>query len=139
MQTWTTAAYLIAAILFVISLAGLSRHETAKSGVLFGITGMTIALVATAVVALGQASGLGVALLLVAVVVGAAIGLWRARVVEMTGMPELIALMHSFVGLAAVLVGWNGFLEVEAGHLVLEGPLLGSTTPRSRSGCSSGR
>lgn len=125
MQTWTTAAYLIAAILFVISLAGLSRHETAKSGVLFGITGMTIALVATAVVALGQASGLGVALLLVAVVVGAAIGLWRARVVAMTGMPELIALMHSFVGLAAVLVGWNGFLEVEAGHLVLEGPLLG--------------
>ncbi|ALE82622.1 Re/Si-specific NAD(P)(+) transhydrogenase subunit beta [Pseudonocardia sp. HH130629-09] len=125
MQTWTTAAYLIAAILFVISLAGLSRHETAKSGVLFGITGMTIALVATAVVALGQASGLGVALLLAAVVIGAAIGLWRARVVEMTGMPELIALMHSFVGLAAVLVGWNGFLEVEAGHLVLEGPLLG--------------
>lgn len=125
MQTWTTAAYLIAAILFVISLAGLSRHETAKSGVLFGITGMTIALVATAVVALGQASGLGVALLLVAVVVGAAIGLWRARVVEMTGMPELIALMHSFVGLAAVLVGWNGFLDVEAGHLRLESPLLG--------------
>lgn len=125
MQTWTTAAYLIAAILFVISLAGLSRHETAKSGVLFGITGMTIALVATAVVALGQASELGVALLLVAVVVGAAIGLWRARVVEMTGMPELIALMHSFVGLAAVLVGWNGFLEVEAGHLRLESPLLG--------------
>ncbi|MFG1637796.1 Re/Si-specific NAD(P)(+) transhydrogenase subunit beta [Pseudonocardia alni] len=125
MQTWTTAAYLIAAILFVISLAGLSRHETAKSGVLFGIAGMTIALVATAVVALGQASGLGVALLLVAVVVGGAIGLWRARVVEMTGMPELIALMHSFVGLAAVLVGWNGFLEVESGHLQLEGSLLG--------------
>ncbi|MEJ8278545.1 Re/Si-specific NAD(P)(+) transhydrogenase subunit beta [Pseudonocardia spirodelae] len=124
MQTWTTAAYLIAAILFVTSLAGLSKHETAKSGVLFGIAGMTIALVATAVVALGAASGLGVALLIVAVVVGAAIGLWRARVVEMTGMPELIALMHSFVGLAAVLVGWNGFLEVEAGHLVLEGSLL---------------
>ncbi len=125
MQTWTTAAYLIAAILFVISLAGLSRHETSRSGVLFGIAGMTIALVATAVVALGQASGLGVALLLVAVVVGGAIGLWRARVVEMTGMPELIALMHSFVGLAAVLVGWNGFLEVESGHLQLEGSLLG--------------
>ena len=47
-------------------------------------------------------------------VVGAAIGLWRARVVEMTGMPELIALLHSFVGLAAVLVGWNGYLHVEA-------------------------
>ncbi|GAA4707924.1 Re/Si-specific NAD(P)(+) transhydrogenase subunit beta [Pseudonocardia yuanmonensis] len=125
MQTWTTAAYLIAALLFVISLAGLSRHETSRAGVVFGIAGMTIALVATAVVALGSASGLGIALLLVALVIGAAIGLWRARVVEMTGMPELIALMHSFVGLAAVLVGWNGFLEVESGHLQLAGSLLG--------------
>jgi NAD(P) transhydrogenase subunit beta len=51
---------------------------------------------------------LGIVLLVAAVVVGGAIGLWRARVVEMTGMPELIALLHSFVGLAAVLVGWNG-------------------------------
>ncbi|GAA2876194.1 Re/Si-specific NAD(P)(+) transhydrogenase subunit beta [Pseudonocardia halophobica] len=125
MQTWTTAAYLIAALLFVISLAGLSKHETSRSGVVFGIAGMTIALVATAIVALGSASGLGIALLLVALVIGAAIGLWRARVVEMTGMPELIALMHSFVGLAAVLVGWNGFLEVESGHLQLAGSLLG--------------
>ncbi|MFR9803949.1 Re/Si-specific NAD(P)(+) transhydrogenase subunit beta [Pseudonocardia sp. RS010] len=135
-QTWTTAAYLIAALLFVISLAGLSKHETSRAGVVFGIAGMTIALVATAIVALGSASGLGIALLLVALVVGAAIGLWRARVVEMTGMPELIALMHSFVGLAAVLVGWNGFLEVEgeradpttgagAGHTELAGSLLG--------------
>ncbi|MCF7548267.1 Re/Si-specific NAD(P)(+) transhydrogenase subunit beta [Pseudonocardia sp. WMMC193] len=125
MQTWTTAAYLIAALLFVISLAGLSRHETSRSGVLFGIAGMTIALVATAIVALSSASALGIALLLVALVIGAAIGLWRARVVEMTGMPELIALMHSFVGLAAVLVGWNGYLEVESGHLQLAGSLLG--------------
>ncbi|MCE0761468.1 Re/Si-specific NAD(P)(+) transhydrogenase subunit beta [Pseudonocardia kujensis] len=130
MQTWTTAAYLIAALLFVVSLAGLSKHETSRSGVVFGIAGMAIALVATAVVALGSASGLGIALLLVALVIGAAIGLWRARVVEMTGMPELIALMHSFVGLAAVLVGWNGFLEVEGGevegdHLQLAGSLLG--------------
>ncbi|SDE67969.1 Re/Si-specific NAD(P)(+) transhydrogenase subunit beta [Pseudonocardia oroxyli] len=125
MQTWTTAAYLIAALLFVISLAGLSRHETSRSGVLFGIAGMTIALVATAIVALSSASALGIALLLVALVLGAAIGLWRARVVEMTGMPELIALMHSFVGLAAVLVGWNGYLEVESGHLQLAGSLLG--------------
>ena len=53
------------------------------------------------------------ALLIAAMSIGAAIGLWRARVVEMTGMPELIALLHSFVGLAAVLVGWNGYLEVE--------------------------
>jgi NAD(P) transhydrogenase subunit beta len=125
----STAAYLIAALLFVVSLAGLSRHETSRAGVLFGITGMAIALVATAATALGSASGLGIALLLVALLVGTVIGLWRARVVEMTGMPELIALMHSFVGLAAVLVGWNGFLqvehEVESGRTELAGSLLG--------------
>jgi NAD(P) transhydrogenase subunit beta len=59
-------------------------------------------------------SGTGAVLLVVAVVIGAAIGLWRAARVEMTGMPELIAILHSFVGLAAVLVGWNGYLSVEA-------------------------
>jgi NAD(P) transhydrogenase subunit beta len=121
----STAAYLIAALLFVVSLAGLSRHETSRAGVLFGITGMAIALIATAATALGSASGLGITLLLVALLVGTVIGLWRARVVEMTGMPELIALMHSFVGLAAVLVGWNGFLEVESGRTELAGALLG--------------
>jgi NAD(P) transhydrogenase subunit beta len=127
-STLTTAAYLIAALLFVVSLAGLSRHETSRSGVVFGIAGMTIALVATVATALGAASALGIVLLLVALVIGAVLGLWRARVVEMTGMPELIALMHSFVGLAAVLVGWNGFLEVESGHAGtsgLTGSLLG--------------
>ncbi|MCR6483039.1 Re/Si-specific NAD(P)(+) transhydrogenase subunit beta [Amycolatopsis sp. OK19-0408] len=126
-ETWKTAAYLIAALLFVASLAGLAKHETSRRGLRFGIAGMVIALVATAATALGAASGLGITLLLVALVIGAAIGLWRARVVEMTGMPELIALMHSFVGLAAVLVGWNGFLEVEAGSTATEltGSLLG--------------
>ncbi|EID81765.1 MULTISPECIES: Re/Si-specific NAD(P)(+) transhydrogenase subunit beta [Rhodococcus] len=124
-STWTAAAYLIAALLFVVSLAGLSKHETSRSGVVFGLVGMTIALVVTAATALETASGLGIALLLIALVVGSGIGLWRARVVEMTGMPELIALMHSFVGLAAVLVGWNGFLEVESGHTELAGSLLG--------------
>ncbi|MCW0213344.1 MAG: Re/Si-specific NAD(P)(+) transhydrogenase subunit beta [Pseudonocardia sp.] len=107
----TLAAYLVAALLFVVSLAGLSRHETARAGVGFGIAGMAIALVTVVITALGAASTLGIVLLVVAVLVGAVIGLWRARVVEMTGMPELIALMHSFVGLAAVLVGWNGYLE----------------------------
>ncbi|MFC9362756.1 Re/Si-specific NAD(P)(+) transhydrogenase subunit beta [Rhodococcus sp. NPDC057014] len=123
--TWTAAAYLIAALLFVISLAGLSKHETSRSGVVFGVIGMAIALIATAATALESASGLGIALLVATLVIGGAIGLWRARVVEMTGMPELIALMHSFVGLAAVLVGWNGFLEVESGHTELAGTLLG--------------
>ena len=117
-----TAAYLVAALLFILSLAGLSRHETARNGVWFGIAGMVIALASTIGLVAdppsGTGPGYGIWLLIVAVVIGALIGLWRARIVEMTGMPELIALLHSFVGLAAVLVGWNGYLEVEhaAGH-----------------------
>ena len=111
-QSIATAAYIVASLLFILSLAGLSKHESASQGVLFGISGMAIALVATfIVVADNDDSALPVALLLVAVAIGGAIGIWRARVVEMTGMPELIALLHSFVGLAAVLVGWNGYLE----------------------------
>ena len=110
------AAYIVAALLFIMSLAGLSRHETSKAGVTYGIAGMAIALVATVWVTFAGAWGtpqasVGLILLVAAVLVGAAIGLWRARIVPMTGMPELIALLHSFVGLAAVLVGWNGALE----------------------------
>ncbi len=108
------AAYLVAALLFVLALAGLSRHETARTGNTYGIAGMTVALVATVALAVDRGIGtLGIVLLAAAVVAGAAIGLRRAAVVEMTGMPELIALLHSFVGLAAVLVGWNGYLLVE--------------------------
>jgi NAD(P) transhydrogenase subunit beta len=118
-ETIAKAAYIVAALLFIMSLAGLSKHETAKSGIWFGISGMAIALAATiGLAAHGEPgrSGLaatGVALLVCAVVPGAAIGLWRARIVQMTGMPELIALLHSFVGLAAVLVGWDGFYSAE--------------------------
>lgn len=113
------AAYIVAALLFILSLAGLSKHEKARAGVIYGIAGMVIALAATVWLtvqgAWGTGHGLtGLILLLAAVLVGGAIGLWRARVVEMTGMPELIALLHSFVGLAAVLVGWNGHLEAPA-------------------------
>jgi len=109
-----TAAYIVASLLFILSLAGLSKHESASQGVLFGISGMTIALVATFILVADLADTTSVVLLIIAVAIGAAIGLWRARVVEMTGMPELIALLHSFVGLAAVLVGWNGYLEHQA-------------------------
>jgi NAD(P) transhydrogenase subunit beta len=109
------AAYIVASLLFVLSLAGLSKHETSRRGVVFGMIGMAIALAATVWLTAAGAWGepqaaLGLTLLVVAVLVGGAIGLWRARVVEMTGMPELIALLHSFVGLCAVLVGWNGAL-----------------------------
>jgi NAD(P) transhydrogenase subunit beta len=82
-----------------------------------GIAGMGLALVATIVLALQGMAVLGIVLLIVAMAAGGGIGLWRARVVEMTGMPELIALLHSFVGLAAVLVGWNGYLDADAGAL----------------------
>ncbi|WP_029136677.1 Re/Si-specific NAD(P)(+) transhydrogenase subunit beta [Nakamurella lactea] len=109
-------AYILAALLFIAALAGLSRHETAKRGNRFGIAGMTIAVVATAVVAVRDSSrGALLTLLLIAVAmaIGASIGIWRARKVQMTGMPELIAMLHSFVGLAAVLVGFNTYLEHE--------------------------
>ncbi|GIF44193.1 Re/Si-specific NAD(P)(+) transhydrogenase subunit beta [Actinoplanes xinjiangensis] len=113
--TAASAAYIVAALLFILALAGLSRHETARSGNTFGVAGMALALVATIGLAVdGEIGVLNLALLAVAIVIGAAIGLHRAAKVEMTGMPELIALLHSFVGLAAVLVGWNGYLHVEA-------------------------
>ncbi|MEU4620648.1 Re/Si-specific NAD(P)(+) transhydrogenase subunit beta [Actinoplanes sp. NPDC023801] len=113
--TAASAAYIVAALLFILALAGLSRHETARSGNTFGIAGMALALLATIGLAVdGEIGAVNLALLVVAVVIGAAIGLQRAAKVEMTGMPELIALLHSFVGLAAVLVGWNGYLHVEA-------------------------
>jgi NAD(P) transhydrogenase subunit beta len=112
----TTAAYIVAALMFILSLAGLSKHETSRSGLTFGIAGMVLALGATIASLVINTSGsaqstLGLTLLVVVILVGAGIGLWRARVVAMTGMPELIALLHSFVGLAAVLVGWNGALD----------------------------
>ncbi|ORW21518.1 NAD(P) transhydrogenase subunit beta [Mycolicibacter nonchromogenicus] len=113
-ETAASAAYIVAALLFILALAGLSKHETSKVGNSFGIFGMAVALAATITLAVHHdINPAGLALLIGATVVGAAIGLWRAKVVEMTGMPELIALLHSFVGLAAVLVGWNGYLHIE--------------------------
>ncbi len=110
------SAYLVAALLFILALASLSKHESAKAGNTLGIAGMAIALVASIALAIDRkVEPMGLGLLAVAMVIGALIGLQRARRVEMTGMPELIALLHSFVGLAAVLVGWNGYLLVEGG------------------------
>jgi len=102
-----TAAYIVAAILFICSLAGLSKHETSKQGNIFGVTGMAIALIATI---LGPDSG-NLGWIIVAMVIGGAIGVYLARKVEMTEMPELVAILHSFVGLAAVLVGFNSYLD----------------------------
>ncbi|TDP31082.1 Re/Si-specific NAD(P)(+) transhydrogenase subunit beta [Nocardia ignorata] len=113
-ETVADSAYLVAALLFILALGSLARHDTAKMGNTFGIVGMAVALGATVVLAISRdIEPSGLLLLVGATAIGAAIGLWRARVVEMTGMPELIALLHSFVGVAAVLVGWNGYLHVE--------------------------
>jgi NAD(P) transhydrogenase subunit beta len=127
--TLVQGAYIVAGLAFILALAGLSRHESARAGNRFGIIGMTIALVATvwaasAGVTVGEVgpvevgikgSGwLGLLLIVLAMGIGAVIGLDRARKVEMTGMPELIAMLHSFVGLAAVLVGWNSSYESAA-------------------------
>ncbi|GGW95534.1 NAD(P) transhydrogenase subunit beta [Streptomyces malachitofuscus] len=113
-MTVSRAADLVAALLFILSLAGLSQHRTSRAGVVYGIAGMALALSATVVAAADSISGGAIAAILLATAAGAVAGLWRARRVEMTQMPELIAVLHSFVGLAAVLVGWNSYLEVEA-------------------------
>ncbi len=112
--TAAQAAYIVAGLLFIMSLAGLSRHETARPGIVYGIAGMAIALAATVGLASQSISAAGATLIAVALVIGASIGLWRARSVEMTAMPELIAILHSFVGVAAVLVGWNSYLDLHA-------------------------
>ncbi|MGI5366516.1 Re/Si-specific NAD(P)(+) transhydrogenase subunit beta [Streptomyces iakyrus] len=120
-DTAAQAAYVVAALLFILSLAGLSQHKTSRSGVVWGIAGMVVALAATVGLASRSITTTGLVLIALATALGAGIGLWRARVVEMTGMPELIAIMHSLVGLAAAFVGWNGYLDVDAG---LSGSLL---------------
>jgi len=129
------ATYVVAAVLFVLSLAGLSKQETARRGNILGMVGMVLALAATVVLSLdvSQRDPLVTGLLIVLVfAIGATVGVWRARTVEMTQMPELIAILHSFVGLAAVLVGYNSFLveEADAVHQieVFLGVLIGAVT-----------
>jgi NAD(P) transhydrogenase subunit beta len=103
-------SYIAATILFILALGGLSQHETSRRGNLFGIVGMTIALLATIIGVVEANHGL----LLGGLVVGGGIGLGLARKVRMTQMPELVAILHSLVGLAAVLVGFATFLDPHA-------------------------
>src|SRR4030095_2142172 len=103
-------AYLAAGVLFILSLGGLSNQETARRGNWFGIVGMAIAVVAT----LFHPSVVDYGPLLIAVVAGAAIGTVLAQRVAMTAMPELVAALHSFVGLAAVIVGFATYLSPNA-------------------------
>ncbi|MFA5638556.1 MAG: Re/Si-specific NAD(P)(+) transhydrogenase subunit beta [Anaerovoracaceae bacterium] len=105
-----SAAYIIAGVLFVFALAGLSKQESARRGNKFGMVGMAIALVATILTIDPHAY----VYILIAMVIGALIGTRVALKVEMTGMPELIASLHSLVGLAAVIVGYNTFIHILA-------------------------
>jgi len=107
-----TVAYIGAAILFILCLGGLSSQETSRRGNRYGMTGMAIAVLATVTSAYVMPAGLPY--ILVAMAVGAAIGLYAARTVQMTQMPELVALMHSLVGLAAMLVGYANFIDPAA-------------------------
>jgi NAD(P) transhydrogenase subunit beta len=123
-NAFTIAAYVVAAILFILSLGGLSGQESAKRAVWYGIGGMGIAVLATIV---GPGSGLWFASL-VLIAGGAAVGYQLATKVEMTQMPELVAIMHSLVGLAAVFVGFNADLMINfiAGVYEAEGLAMGA-------------
>ncbi len=105
---FTTAAYVVAAILFILSLGGLSGQESAKRAVWYGIVGMALAVVATLI---GPGAGFWL-LSLILIAGGGAIGYQLATKVQMTQMPELVAAMHSLVGLAAVFVGYNAHFEI---------------------------
>jgi NAD(P) transhydrogenase subunit beta len=110
--TLVTVSYLGATILFILSLGGLSNPETSRRGNLYGMIGMVIAVLAT--VSGPNVTAGGYPWIIVAMLVGATIGLYAARVVRMTQMPELVALMHSLVGLAAVLVGYANYIDPAA-------------------------
>lgn len=111
----THMAYILAALLFIMALAGLSKQETAKMGCLSGMVGMAIALLAT-FVRIGNIfdnPSVCIFVIVVAMIGGAVVGIYVARKVQMTQMPELIACLHSFVGLAAVLVGFNSYIHMQ--------------------------
>ncbi|MBN4053801.1 Re/Si-specific NAD(P)(+) transhydrogenase subunit beta [Haliea sp. AH-315-K21] len=107
-----TMAYIIASILFILALSGLSHQETSRKGNYYGMAGMAIALVATII---GIVTG-NYLLMLGCIALGGLIGFILAKKVEMTQMPELVAILHSLVGLAAVLVGFGTFLDYSAGY-----------------------
>jgi hypothetical protein len=105
---FTTAAYVVAAVLFILALGGLSGQESAKRAVWYGIVGMALAVFATLI---GPGSGLWL-LSLILIAGGGVIGWYVAKKVQMTEMPQLVAAMHSLVGLAAVFVGFNAYIEM---------------------------
>ena len=100
-----TVSYIGATILFILTLGGLSHQETSRKGNLYGMIGMTLAIIATV---FGPAVTSNYHIIIISMLVGGSIGILLAKKVEMTQMPELVAILHSLVGLAAVLVGSGG-------------------------------
>ncbi|MEM9426081.1 MAG: NAD(P)(+) transhydrogenase (Re/Si-specific) subunit beta [Pseudomonadota bacterium] len=123
---FTTAAYVVAAVLFIFSLGGLSGQESAKRAVWYGIVGMAIAVLATLI---GPGAGLW-PLAVAMIIIGAVVGYQLATKVEMTQMPELVAIMHSLVGLAAVFVGFNAdiMINIVSGIYADNGGVLGAVS-----------
>ncbi|HEY8036600.1 MAG TPA: Re/Si-specific NAD(P)(+) transhydrogenase subunit beta [Methylobacter sp.] len=115
-QSLVTMSYIVATILFILSLSGLSNQETARKGNYYGMLGMAIAIIATAL----SASVTSYSILIVALLIGGAIGARAALKVEMTQMPELVAIMHSLVGMAAVLVGYANFMDSSTNLIAVE-------------------
>jgi NAD(P) transhydrogenase subunit beta len=121
-----TVAYVAASVLFILSLGGLSNQESARRGNLNGIIGMLIAIAATAIFILGGFEGVapftldgqGFGILAGAILIGGVVGAYMAARVAMTSMPELVAVLHSFVGLAAVLVGISSYMAPLGGHVL---------------------
>src|SRR3989338_4549412 len=111
-ESLATVSYIGATILFILSLGGLSNPETSRRGNLYGMIGMTIAVLAT--IFGPRVTMAGIPWIIGSMVAGCSIGLYAARVVKMTQMPELVALMHSLVGLAAVLVGFANYIDPAA-------------------------
>ena len=126
---FTIAAYAVAAVLFILSLGGLSGQESAKRAVWYGIVGMAIAVLATLG---GPGSGLWV-VSVVLIAIGAVIGHQLATRVQMTQMPELVAIMHSLVGLAAVFVGFNADMELVRVAALMAAEGLTSRRPETMS------
>ena len=118
--SFETLAYILAGLLFILALANLSKQKTALRGNKLGIAGMVLALVAVILVTVVSNTAdpvLAVVLIVIALLIGAAIGTWKAKSVQMTEMPQLVAMLHSFVGAAAVLVGFNSFITTPGAAL----------------------
>ncbi|MBV8665346.1 MAG: Re/Si-specific NAD(P)(+) transhydrogenase subunit beta [Burkholderiaceae bacterium] len=114
-ESLATVSYIGATILFILCLGGLSNAETSRRGNLYGMIGMTVAMLAT--IFGPHVTSAGLSWIVVAVVVGASVGLYLARTVQMTQMPELVAFMHSMVGLAAMLVGFANYIDPASGMM----------------------